>query len=79
MKCHKEKGKICTMEQLLEVKLNKFCTLIYPSMEKWTAMHEEEQNAPSLQLQEYGRAQPNASNLQYLPCLKDSPKFIIIA
>ena len=51
------------MDPLLEEKVNKFCMLNHPSMEKWVTMHEEEHNAISLQREEYRTTQPNTSNV----------------
>ena len=72
----KEKNHL--MDLVLEEKVNKFCLLNHPSMEKWVTMHEEEHNTISLQREEYRCTQPNTSNVQYPSHLKEPPRFITI-
>ena len=72
------KGKFCIMDRVLEEKVNKFCMLNHPCMEKWVTMHEEEQNIISQQRKEYRGTLPNTSSFQYLPYLKETPNFITI-
>ena len=58
--------------------MENFCMPNHPCMEKWVTTHEKEQNAISQQRQDYKRTQPNTSNFQYPPHLKETPKFITI-
>lgn len=68
------------MDSILEEKINRFCILNHPSMEKWVQAFEAAKANNTFQREQYKRIHQNqANNFQFPPELKELPKFITIS
>ena len=75
------KGQDHKMDSTLEEKINRFCMLNHPMMEKWTIAYNQEREGKTIQRDEYKRThQINqvSNNIEYPPSLRKLPKFISI-
>ena len=67
------------MDNILEEKINRFCMLNHPAMEKWIKKYELAQETLLRQREEYRRQhQSGSTNVQYPSHLKELPKHITI-
>ena len=72
------KGKDHKMDSTLEEKINRFCMLNHPTMEKWIKAYDQERESRTIQRDEYRRTHPINQRDEYPPSLTELPNFISI-
>lgn len=68
------------MDSILEEKINRFCILNHPAMEKWVEAYEVAKTNNTIQREQYRRIHQNhEKSIQFPPELKELLKFITIS